>query len=76
MPNPIVTHYRDAKGVHHDIVVRKADDGAWGVLDMSVRDTKLIETLPGEGRAQAEAVARDYAAEQEASRETAAAEHA
>jgi hypothetical protein len=43
------------------------------VLDISVRDTTLIETLAGEGRAQAEAIARDYATEQQAGREQAAA---
>ena len=44
MPDPIPTHYQDARGVHHDVVVRKRDD-AWQVLDVSVRATTVIETL-------------------------------
>jgi len=76
MPNPTIAHYRDPQGVHHDIVARKAGDGAWQVLDISVRETKVIETLPGEGPDEAEAIARDYAAEHDAGSSNAAAEHA
>ena len=77
MPNPTIAHYRDARGGHYDIVARKGGDGVWLVLDISVRETTVIETLPDEeGQDQAEAIARDYAAEHDASRANAAAEHA
>ena len=62
MPNPDLTSfgYRDATGVRHQVLVRQSAEGAWQVLDITV-----IETLTGvgEGRAAAEALARDYVAE-------------
>jgi hypothetical protein len=66
MSNPIVARYQDARGIQHEVVVRKATAGAWEVVDISVRETRLIETLPGvdEGRGEAEAIARDYACQQ------------
>ena len=69
MPDPIPTHYQDARGVHHDVVVRKRAD-AWQVLDVSVRATTVIETLTrgDEGRPEAEAIACEYAREQQAAR--------
>ena len=65
MPNPTLAHYQDARGVHHDVVVRK-HDAAWQVLDVSARTTTVIETLTQEGRPEAEAIAREYAREQQA----------
>ena len=63
MPNPTPTPfgYRDATGARHQVLVRQNPEGAWQVLDITV-----IETLTGvgEGRDAAEAVARDYVAEQ------------
>ena len=60
MPNPSTAPfgYRDAAGARHRVVVRERKDGAWQVLDLTV-----VETLrgDGEGRAAAEAIARDYA---------------
>ena len=73
MPNPNPARYQDARGVQHEVVVREAVDGAWQVLDISVRKTTVIETLTGEGRGEAEAIAREYAREQQAAHETAAA---
>jgi hypothetical protein len=66
MSNPIVARYQDARGIQHEVLVRKATAGAWQVADVSVRETKLIETLPGDdqGRGEAEAIARDYASQQ------------
>ena len=65
MPDPIPAHYQDARGVQHDVVVRKRA-GAWQVLDVSVRATTVIETLTrgDEGRPEAEAIACEYAREQ------------
>ena len=67
MPNPIHARYQDARGVHHDVVVRKHDD-AWQVLDVSASATTVIETLTQEGRPEAEAIACEYAREQQAAR--------
>jgi len=62
MPNPSPTPfgYQDATGARHRVLVRQTPDGVWQVLDVTV-----IETLTGigEGRATAEALARDYVAE-------------
>ena len=75
MPNPVPAHYRDAGGVWHEMIVRKAPDGAWQVLDVSARETKLIESLTGvgDGRPEAEAIAVEYAREQRAASENTAA---
>jgi hypothetical protein len=53
--------FRDATGTLHQVRVRQSPEGAWQVLD-----TVVIETLTGvgEGRDAAEAVARDYVAQQ------------
>ena len=50
--------YRDAAGMRHRVLARRNRAGAWQVLDITV-----VETLRGEGdgRAAAEALARDYA---------------
>ena len=45
MPNRVPAHYHDAEGVDHDVVARKARDGAWQVLDVSARKSTLVETL-------------------------------
>ena len=72
MPNPVIAHYQDARGQHHDIVVRKTPDSAWEVVDISVHNTTVIETLTrrDEGRPEAEAIAREYGREREAEAET------
>ena len=63
MPNPVPARYHDAKGVEHEVVARKARDGAWQVLDVSARKSTLVESLTGvdEGQPEAEAIAREYA---------------
>jgi hypothetical protein len=40
MSTPIVARYHDTRSIHHDVVVRKAPDGAWQVVDISVRESK------------------------------------
>ena len=59
-PNPVSAPfgYRDHRGVAHQVLVRETPDGAWQVLDV-----RVIDTLIGDGREAAEAIARDYAAE-------------
>jgi hypothetical protein len=71
MSNPVPAHYQDARGVQHEVIVRKAPDGAWQVVDVSVRETKLIENLTGisDGRPEAEAIALEYTREQQAASE-------
>lgn len=66
MPNPVPARYHDAKGVAHEVVARKARDGAWQVLDVSARKSTLVESLTGvdEGQPEAEAIAREYARDQ------------
>jgi hypothetical protein len=59
--------YRDADGTVHDIVVRRSPQGAWEILDTSPAHTHLVDSLSGfdDGRPEAEAVARDYASQQQ-----------
>ena len=61
MPNPTPARYRDADGRWHKIEVRKSSDG-WRVLDVDGERERVIETLSAidDGRAQADAIARDY----------------
>ena len=64
MPEHLVpARYRDRAGVWHDLHVRRGPDGAWQIIDRCPRETQLVDTLPGhpEGRAEGEALARDYA---------------
>jgi hypothetical protein len=60
-------HYRDAAGVVHEILVRPTAEGAWEIVDTTRTDTRLVDTLSGfdDGRPQADAVARDYASQQQ-----------
>lgn len=65
MRNPTVTaRYRDATGVTHQLAVRKTPDGAWEVIDRAGEQARVIDTLAGfgDGRPEAEALAREYAA--------------
>lgn len=68
MPDPITARYRDAAGGAHDVVIQRTPEGRWRVLDIADTQTALVETLTGhdDRRAQAEALARDYATEQQA----------
>ena len=64
MPNPTPARYRDADGVWHTLEVRQTADGAWEVIDRASEQTRVVDTLAGlgDGRPEAEALARDYAA--------------
>ena len=68
MPNPIAARYRARDGREHRVVVGRCPDGRWRVLDIAGGTTVVVETLtaPDDRAAQAHALARDYAAEQQA----------
>jgi glucose dehydrogenase len=68
MPNPITASFRARDGTEHDMLVQRTAEGHWRVFDRRDGETLVVETLTGhEDRlAQAEALARDYAAEQQA----------
>jgi hypothetical protein len=61
MVNRTAASYRDADGVWHTLEVRNTADG-WQVVDHDDAQERVIETLTGvgDGRPQADAVARDY----------------
>ena len=61
MPNTTAARYRDADGVWHNLRVRHTD-GGWQVIDLAGEQERVIETLTGvgDGRPQADAIARDY----------------
>jgi hypothetical protein len=65
MPNPETARYRDAAGGWHDVVARKTAEDAWEIVDVAAECTRIVDTLRGydDGRPQAAAVARDYAAQ-------------
>lgn len=62
--SPVVGSYRADNGARHDLTVRPDPEGGWLVLDLDTREgtVGVIDELHGidDGRAQAEAVARDY----------------
>ena len=67
MPNPDPIRYRDSTtGAWHEVIVRNSA-GAWEIIDNTPTETRTVDTLTehGDGRAQAEAIARDYAAQQQ-----------
>jgi hypothetical protein len=63
MKEPAIGNYRDADGAEHELVVRETMDG-WHVLDLDLdaETAQVVDALAGDqdGRAQAEAIARDY----------------
>ena len=68
MPNTVAAHYRAADGGVHEVVVERTPEGRWRVLDVVPTATHVVETLTGydDRRAQADALAREYAGEQQA----------
>jgi hypothetical protein len=68
MPNTVTARYRARDGDEHLVAVERAIEDRWRVIDIAPADTVLVDTLadPEDRRAQAEALARDYAEEQEA----------
>jgi hypothetical protein len=63
MVSTTAARYRDADGVWHTLEVRQNTDGAWQVIDRDGEQTRVVDTLAGlgDGRPEAEALARDYA---------------
>jgi hypothetical protein len=68
MPNPITAHYRARDGDEHLVTVERASANGWLIVDIAGTAGVIVDTLsePDDRRAQAEAIARDYAAEQQA----------
>jgi hypothetical protein len=67
MPDTVTARYRARDGDEHLVAVEAAAQ-RWRVIDIAGAQTVLVEELadPEDRRAQAEALARDYATEQEA----------
>ena len=68
MPERDAARYRTRDGTEHVVLTSRTPEGRWQVLDRAAGHTLLVETLTGydDRLAQAEALARDYAAEQQA----------
>jgi glucose dehydrogenase len=68
MPTTITARYRARDGTKHLVLAQRTPAGRWQVLDRAEGDTCVVETLTehDDRVAQAEALARDYAAEQQA----------
>jgi hypothetical protein len=64
----ITARYRAREGTEHHVLARRTAEGRWQVLDRATGRTRVVETLTGhdDRLAHAEALARDYAAEQQA----------
>jgi hypothetical protein len=60
--------HRAGDGSEHLVAVERTPEGRWRVLDIADGNVVVIDTLTGhdDRLAQAEALARDYAAEQDA----------
>jgi hypothetical protein len=68
MPKLALAHYRARDGTEHLVSAARTSEGRWCVLDMTAGTAIVVETLTGhdDRRAQAQALALDYAAEQQA----------
>lgn len=68
MPNPVTARYRARDGTDHVVTAARTPEGRWCVLDTANDTAIVVETLTGhdDRRAQAQALACDYAAEQQA----------
>ena len=68
MPDPLTARYRARDGTDHLLTVARTPEGRWRVLDSAGDRTIVVETLRGldDRQAEAQALARDYAAEQQA----------
>jgi hypothetical protein len=69
MPAPIIAaHYHARDGTEHQVLVERSPEGRWRVLDAVENDAIVVDTLTGydDRLDQAAALARDYAAEQQA----------
>ena len=58
-----VARFRGPDGSQHTVGVMPVEDG-WRIIDQNGRGPEVVDTIthPEDGREQAEAVARDYAA--------------
>jgi hypothetical protein len=68
MRDRIAARYGARDGTEHQVLARRTPEGRWEVLDRAGGNTLLVETLRGfdDRLAQAEALARDYATEEQA----------
>ena len=69
MPDPVTAaRYRARDGTEHQVLVERDPERGWRVLDAVGDDAIVVDTLAGEDDRldQAAALARDYAAEQQA----------
>jgi hypothetical protein len=69
MPNLIpAARYRARDGTEHQVLAERTLEGRWRVVDSDGQTATVVETLAGhdDRLAQAQALAEDYAAEQQA----------
>jgi hypothetical protein len=68
MSYAVTARYRARDGTNHRVTVGRTPEGRWRVLDTAADMAIVVETLTGhdDRRAEAQALARDYAAEQQA----------
>jgi hypothetical protein len=68
MPDTVTPSYRARDGTEHHVIVGRTPEGRWRVLDTAADTAIVVETLTGhdDRQAQAQALALDYAAEQQA----------
>jgi hypothetical protein len=68
MTHPLTARYRARDGTDHVVSVGRSPEGRWRVLDTAAGTAIVVETLTGhdDRQAQAQALACDYAEEQQA----------
>ena len=68
MTHPVTARYRARDGTDHLVSVGRSPEGRWRVFDTAADTAIVVETLTGhdDRKAQAQALAIDYAAEQQA----------
>ncbi len=68
MTHPVTARYRARDGTDHLVTASRTSEGRWCVLDTVADSAIVVETLTGhdDRQPQAQALARDYAAEQQA----------
>jgi hypothetical protein len=68
MPYPITPRFRARDGTVHGVTVDRTPEGRWRVLNTAADQVIVVETLTGhdDRKPHAQALALDYAAEQQA----------
>ena len=68
MTHPVTARYRARDGTDHLVSVGRSPEGRWRVFDTAADTAIVVETLTGhdDRQAHAQALARDYAEEQQA----------